>query len=99
MTSLATAREQESPSRLVMRARSEGPILQEGAVRVAMGRELEIVHQMVALQERIDFEVYRLFGFIGSASAVAAEIAPGARPFEVQLVRDATPTAWFIRHG
>jgi len=26
-------------------------------------------------------------------------MTPGSRPFEVQMVRDAVPTAWFTRHG
>ena len=99
MTRLASARANESPSQLVARARGDESPSPDEVVRAATVREREIVRKMVAVQERLDFEVYRLFGLVQNVLAVAAEIAPGSRPFEVQLVRDATPTAWFARHS
>lgn len=53
---------------------------------------------MVALQERLDFEVYRLFELLDETPSLPDSIAPGHRFFEVQLVRDEAQTAWFERH-
>ncbi|MDD9942791.1 MAG: hypothetical protein OXU20_17255, partial [Myxococcales bacterium] len=61
-------------------------------------RDNELLEEMVALQETLDFEVYRLFGLI-DAPATVAPTRPGHRPFEVRLHNSGTPTAWFRRHG
>ncbi|MBK6514244.1 MAG: BREX-2 system adenine-specific DNA-methyltransferase PglX [Polyangiaceae bacterium] len=66
-----------------------GAALEEGAVLDAM----------VALQEHLDFEVYRLFDLVPKAPSLPDRLAPGHRAFEVQLVRDKKRTAWFTRHG
>ena len=99
MIALAGLRANESPVQLVARARSERIRLVDDQIGLARERELHILRKMVAVQERIDFEVYRLFGLLEGAPAIPTTIAPGMRPFEVQMVRDAAPTAWFARHG
>ncbi len=67
-------------------------------LEAAREQEMAILAKMVALQEKIDFEVYRLFGLIDSIPELPGNIPPGSRAFEAQLVRDGTPTAWFTRH-
>jgi hypothetical protein len=54
--------------------------------------------QLVALQERIDWEVYRLFNLIDSVPPIPQSIDPGSRAFEHLLVRDQPTTAWFERN-
>jgi hypothetical protein len=99
MAGLVQARAHESPAHLVSRARSERMALTDEQVGAASACELESLRKMVALQERIDFEVYRLFGLLKEAPTVPAAVVPGARAFEVQMIRDGAPTAWFARHG
>ena len=99
MTALAVLRSNESPVQILSRARSERIHLVDDQIGLARDREIDILRKMVAVQERIDFEVYRLFGLLEGAPAIPTTIAPGMRPFEVQMVRDAAPTAWFARHG
>ena len=99
MIALAGLRANESPTQLLSRARSERVALVGEQINMARDREIDILRKMVAVQERIDFEVYRLFGLLEGALAIPTTIAPGVRPFEVQMVRDAAPTAWFARHG
>jgi|694.fasta_scaffold79988_2 hypothetical protein len=63
--------------------------------------------QMIALQEELDWEVYRLFGLIHDDSTYSGEDLPpiefGQRAFEISLAQrietGATKTAWFRRHG
>lgn len=63
--------------------------------------------QMVAQQEELDWEVYRLYGFTDEdltyKGADIPEIALGERPFEIVMARAAvmtdTDSAWFDRHG
>ena len=98
MTQLAELRTQASASALVA-AIGAGVALADDHVQKARTRESEITRKMVGLQERLDFEVYRLFRLTTRAIDAQAEIAAGARPFEVQLVRDGTETAWFARQG
>lgn len=58
----------------------------------------QLAAQMVAVQERIDFSVYKLFGLLDAVPPIPAAIAAGARPFEVELAYGSTPTEWFLRH-
>lgn len=61
---------------------------------------------MVAQQEELDWEVYRLYGLIEddlTYSSDAPEVALGERAFEIALARRVVAgeqdTAWFERHG
>ena len=64
-------------------------------------------HQMIALQEEIDWEVYRHFGLLDEdltdLSAQRPDVVFGQRAFEIVLARQmrsgTTSSAWFERHG
>ncbi|MEV0755514.1 BREX-2 system adenine-specific DNA-methyltransferase PglX [Streptosporangium sp. NPDC050280] len=69
-----------------------------------------IWEQMIAVQEELDWEVYRLYGILDEAEAVALiaekEAIPrlklGERAFEVLMARrglDESGIQWFKRHG
>ncbi|MGI5154402.1 BREX-2 system adenine-specific DNA-methyltransferase PglX [Microbispora sp. CA-102843] len=67
--------------------------------------------RMIALQEELDWEVYRLYGLIDDAESVEVIAEPedvpdvklGERAFEIVLARDVArgeaETSWFERHG
>jgi hypothetical protein len=59
--------------------------------------------RMIAVQEELDWEVYRLYGLIDEDLAYGADDLPGLalgeRPFEIALARSGEQTAWFERHG
>ncbi|MEV1330914.1 BREX-2 system adenine-specific DNA-methyltransferase PglX [Micromonospora costi] len=56
--------------------------------------------QMIALQEELDWEVYRLYGLIEEDLTCAnpPELALGERAFEIVLCASGAQTAWFDRH-
>jgi uncharacterized protein DUF7008/Eco57I restriction-modification methylase len=62
---------------------------------------------MVAVQEELDWEIYRLYGLIDEDLTYAGDDLPdlelGERAFEVALARRVVAgeeeTAWFLRHG
>jgi hypothetical protein len=57
---------------------------------------------MIAVQEELDWEVYRLYGLVDKALTYDANDLPGLalgeRAFEVALARSGEETAWFKRH-
>jgi hypothetical protein len=57
--------------------------------------------RMIALQEELDWEVYRLYGLIEEDLTCAdpPELALGERAFEIVLARDGGQNEWFNRHG
>lgn len=62
--------------------------------------------RMIAEQEELDWEVYRLYGLIDenlTYSGSVPEVALGERAFEIHLARTVAQgdevTAWFSRHG
>lgn len=67
--------------------------------------------RMIALQEELDWEVYRLYGLLSEAEAVellanpecVPRLALGERAFEIVLARrmaaGEVETQWFARHG
>lgn len=57
--------------------------------------------RMIALQEELDWEVYRLYGLIGEDLTCAnpPEVALGERAFEIVLHTSGAQTEWFNRHG
>ncbi|WP_405105587.1 BREX-2 system adenine-specific DNA-methyltransferase PglX [Micromonospora sp. NBC_01405] len=57
--------------------------------------------RMIALQEELDWEVYRLYGLIDDdlTSADPPELALGERAFEIVLHTSGVQTEWFNRHG
>ncbi len=74
----------------------------------AMEEHAHIRARMVAVQEELDWEVYRLYGLVAGDMTYQGndlpELALGERAFEIVLARGATKageedTAWFDRHG
>jgi len=63
--------------------------------------------RMIAVQEELDWEVYRLYGLINEDLTYGLVDLPGLmlgeRSFEIMMARDPAPdegvTAWFRRHG
>ncbi|MGS2618287.1 BREX-2 system adenine-specific DNA-methyltransferase PglX [Micromonospora sp. LZ34] len=57
--------------------------------------------RMIALQEELDWEVYRLYGLIDEDLTCAnpPELALGERAFEIVLHASGAQTEWFNRHG
>lgn len=57
--------------------------------------------RMIALQEELDWEVYRLYGLSDEDLTCAnpPEIALGERAFEIVLHTSGAQTEWFNRHG
>ncbi|GAA0398826.1 BREX-2 system adenine-specific DNA-methyltransferase PglX [Micromonospora gifhornensis] len=57
--------------------------------------------RMIALQEELDWEVYRLYGLIDEDLTCAdpPELKLGERAFEIVLHTSGTQTEWFNRHG
>ncbi|MBA9005009.1 BREX-2 system adenine-specific DNA-methyltransferase PglX [Thermomonospora cellulosilytica] len=71
----------------------------------------ELRERMIALQEELDWEVYRLYGLLTDEEAAelvadpeaVPEVRLGERAFEIVLARKVaageTETQWFARHG
>lgn len=63
----------------------------------------QIRAQMIAEQEELDWEVYRLYGLVAEdftyQGADLPELALGQRAFEIAMARAGEDTAWFDRHG
>lgn len=59
--------------------------------------------QLVAVQDELDWEVYRLYGLIEEDLTYSQDDLPGLRlgerAFEIVLARSAEENAWFDRHG
>jgi hypothetical protein len=63
----------------------------------------EIRARMIAVQEELDWEVYRLYGLVDEDLTYRVDDLPGLalgeRAFEIALARSDEETAWFDRHG
>jgi len=63
----------------------------------------EIRARMIAVQDELDWEVYRLYGLIDEDLTHSSDDLPtlalGERAFEIALARSGEETAWFERHG
>lgn len=59
--------------------------------------------RMIAMQEELDWEVYRLYGLVDEDLTYSADDLPGLalgeRAFEIALAKSGEETAWFERHG
>ncbi|SDQ14834.1 BREX-2 system adenine-specific DNA-methyltransferase PglX [Actinopolyspora saharensis] len=75
------------------------------ALDAAYAEHERIRAQMIAVQEELDWESYRLYGLLDEDLTYAGELpglALGERAFEIVLaraIRDGEDTAWFDRHG
>ncbi|MFV2028174.1 BREX-2 system adenine-specific DNA-methyltransferase PglX [Micromonospora sp. LOL_028] len=72
------------------------------AERLAQARaEYDLVRaRMIALQEELDWEVYRLYGLMDEdlTHPDPPGLSLGERAFEITMVRQGVETAWFVRH-
>ncbi|MFV2126737.1 BREX-2 system adenine-specific DNA-methyltransferase PglX [Micromonospora sp. LOL_013] len=70
--------------------------------RLAQARaEYDLVRaRMIALQEELDWEVYRLYGLMDEdlTHPDPPGLSLGERAFEITMVRQGVETAWFVRH-
>jgi len=57
--------------------------------------------QMIAVQEELDWEVYKLYGLLDGdfTTPNPPKLNLGERAFEIVLARSGEETAWFTRHG
>lgn len=57
--------------------------------------------RMIALQEELDWQVYRAYGLLDEDCTIAEppELALGERAFEIVLARHGAEPEWFTRHG
>lgn len=77
-----------------------------GAIENARKEYYQKLYELVAVQEEIDWALYRSFDLVDSGflfSGALPEVRPGERPFEISLVQRDLPTAvdaaWFKEHG
>ncbi|MFV2106322.1 BREX-2 system adenine-specific DNA-methyltransferase PglX [Micromonospora sp. LOL_015] len=70
--------------------------------RLAQARaEYDLVRaRMIALQEELDWEVYRLYGLMDEdlTHPDPPGLSLGERAFEITMVQQKVETAWFVRH-
>ena len=68
----------------------------------AQGESEAIRARMIAIQEELDWEVYRLYRLVDEDLTCAADDLPGLslgqRAFEITLARSEEETVWFERH-
>ena len=73
------------------------------ALASAQKESEEIRARMIAVQEELDWEVYRLYGLIDEDLTYSEDDLPGLalgeRAFEIALAKSGEETAWFERHG
>jgi hypothetical protein len=77
------------------------------ALNAARQRFKNISARMIAIQEELDWEVYRLYGIVGEDLTYSDSNLPdlllGERAFEIGLARaiktGEVETAWFAKHG
>lgn len=76
-------------------------------LRQAHEAQEHIRGRMIALQEELDWAIYRAYGLLTADEVARAtitqddvpEVALGQRAFEIVLARSNAKTAWFERHG
>jgi len=79
----------------------------DAATRAALDRGREehdrIRARMIAEQEELDWEVYKLYGLVAEDLTYQGDDLPGLalgqRAFEIAMARAGEETAWFDRHG
>jgi hypothetical protein len=73
------------------------------SLSVARAELQEIVSQMIALQEELDWEFYRLYGLLENDLTYGGDDLPGIirgeRAFEVWLASSGEESSWFERQG
>lgn len=100
LDSLAYELQDQSPAEVAKRETPTAAALDDARIESERLRALMIAHQ-----EELDWEYYRLYGLIEEDLTYSGEvpgIALGERVFEIALARrmkDGEETAWFERHG
>jgi hypothetical protein len=98
LTDLGRALFQTSPQ--VMRERK---VPTRQALDDARAEHDRIRARMIAVQEELDWEVYRLYGLVVEDFTYQGDDLPGLalgqRAFEIAMARAGEETAWFDRHG
>lgn len=100
LDALAQAQHQQTPVEVAARQTPTHAALEAARSEFARLRGL-----MIANQEELDWEYYRIYGLIDddlTHGGDAPEITLGERAFEIALARrmkDGEETAWFERHG
>jgi hypothetical protein len=100
---------QATPATAVRKAAAQGEPVADGAHEMQSSWEATR-GRMIFEQEELDWEVYRLYGFVdedltysGSWSEVDRRLCLGERAFEIALARKLAQgteeSAWFRRHG
>lgn len=95
---------------LVMKDTGSIPLPTRSSLDVAHARTTHIFQQLVAWQEELDWQCYRLYGLMPSGSnarnfehSAPPDVALGERAFEIVLARRVAAgtleTNWFERHG
>jgi len=72
------------------------------SMEAARERSAQSIARMIALQEELDWQCYRLYGIIEDDLTLAPNQVPhlqlGERAFEIVLARSGEETIWFERH-
>ncbi|GAA2591851.1 BREX-2 system adenine-specific DNA-methyltransferase PglX [Dactylosporangium fulvum] len=70
-------------------------------LKVAQVEWVSVRRGMIALQEELDWQVYRAYGLLDEDLSTndPPELALGERAFEIVLARSSAKTEWFTRHG
>ncbi|MEF8723739.1 MAG: BREX-2 system adenine-specific DNA-methyltransferase PglX [Candidatus Accumulibacter delftensis] len=98
---LAQQRTLSAPAALVALAQQEGSPLSRSNLDAAKARYAARMHQMIAVQEELDWHCYRLYGLVVLTleTDVPPEVAPGERAFEIVMARRMAAgtfeTRWF----
>ncbi len=73
----------------------------------AKTRSTDLIERMIALQEELDWQCYRLYGLTDEDLTMVSQAPPpirrGERAFEISMARKMADgeleTTWFVRHG
>ena len=99
------------PAAILVKAdANSSPLPTRSSLDVSHARATQIFQQMVAWQEELDWQCYRLYGLMPSGSnaqnfehSAPPDVALGERAFEIVLARQVAAgtleTNWFERHG
>lgn len=101
---LAQARAKMLPSALV--GSRQNAVITRAELDAAKLKAADLLQQMIANQEELDWLVYRAYGLLEDTKAECADpphISLGERAFEIAMARKMTAgtfnTEWFNRHG
>lgn len=104
LESLSRAQIADSAGSAIRSAGPAGAEALDAALDAWRTRQVTRYHQMVGLQEELDWACYAAYGLIDDYEALPPEdvppLDPAHRAFEVILAREAGLTdEWFVRHG